>query len=338
MRLRFEQLESHLARELLPIYLVSGDEPLQAMEAADAIRAQARARGFAEREVLHAEAGFDWGSLAAASDNLSLFAEQRLLELNIPNAKPGDAGSKALVAYAEHPPADCLLLINCAKLDKRQQQGKWFKALEQQGAVLQVWPLDYQALPGWIERRMRAKGLKPSPEAAQLLADRVEGNMLAAAQEIDKLRLLHGDEPIDGEAILASVADSARFTVFDWVDAALAGEAERASHILEGLYGEGGEPVLMLWALAREIRALEAMAAGLAEGQGMGAVLAAQRVWDKRKPLYQGALARHPGVRRWQHFLVLAARIDRMIKGLEQGTVRDELLHLALLVAGLRLR
>lgn len=336
MRLRFEQLESHLSKELLPIYLVSGDEPLQSMEAVDAIRVQARGRGFSEREVMHAEAGFDWNSLGAASDNLSLFAEQRILELNIPTGKPGDAGSKALVAYAEHPPQDCVLLINCAKLDKRQQQGKWFKALEKQGAVLQVWPVEYKALPGWIERRMRGKGLNPTPEAAQLLADRVEGNMLAAAQEIDKLCLLHGDEALDGETILASVADSARFTVFDLVDAALAGEGERVAHIVEGLYGEGTESVLILWALAREIRMLETMAAGLAEGQAMQAVLAANRVWDKRKALCQAALARHPAIR-WQRFLALSARIDRMVKGLEPGTPRDELLHLALLVAGVRI-
>jgi DNA polymerase-3 subunit delta len=336
MRLRSEQLAAHLAKPLLPIYLVSGDEPLQLNEATDALRAAARAQGFGEREVLQVETGFDWAALAAAGSNLSLFAERKLIELRLPSGKPGDAGAKALTAYAAAPSPDNLLLISCGKLEKQQQGSKWFKALEAAGAVVQVWPVEPRALPGWIRQRLLSRGMQPTPEAAQLLAERVEGNMLAAAQEVEKLVLLHGAGPLDGEAVRAAVADSARYDVFELADAALGGDAARCARIVEGLRGEGEEPVLILWALVREVRALALIAAEQAAGTPLDTLLQQQRVWDKRKPLYQAALKRH-NLRRWRALLRRAARLDRICKGAEPGTPWDELLQFSLLMAGVRI-
>ncbi len=336
MRLRAEQLAADLGKRLLPIYLVSGDEPLQVNEAADAIRAAARAQGFDERQVLQAETGFDWSSLAAAGDSLSLFAARKLIELRLPSAKPGDAGSKALVAYAERPSRDDLLLIICGKLEKAQQNGKWFKALDAAGVVVQIWPVEPRALPGWVRQRLAARGFKATPEAVALLAERVEGNLLAAAQEVEKLVLLYGSGELDADTVRAAVSDSARYDVFELADSALGGDAARCARILQGLRGEGSEPVLILWALVREVRALALIAAATEGGAALDSLLQQQRVWDKRKPLYHAALKRH-NAQRWRLLLRRAARLDRIVKGAEPGNPWDELLQLSLLIAGVRI-
>lgn len=337
MKLRAEDLPRHLAGQLLPVYLLSGDEPLQLGEAADAVRRAARERGYDERELMHAEAGFDWQALTAACDALSLFAEKRVLDLRLPSGKPGDAGAKALTAYAERPAEDTVLLVTAGKLDKRQQQSKWFKALDKAGATLQVWPVPHAQLPRWIGQRMRAAGLEPTAEATQIIADRVEGNLLAAVQEVEKLRLLFGSGSVDADAVTQVVADSARYDLFEWVDTALAGDAARAARMCEGLRGEGQEPVLMVWALTREIRSLAIMAEAVAAGTPLDAAMQAQKVWSKRQGPVRAALTRHRSPRRWHAFLARAARIDRMIKGAEPGNAWDELLQLALLLAGVRL-
>lgn len=340
MRVRIDQLASHLQQGLKPLYLISGDEPLQVMEASDAIRARARQQGFSEREVLHAEGGFDWNALNAACGSLSLFAEQRLLELRLPGGKPGKEGGAALSEYAANPPSDTLLLIISGKIDSASQKSKWFKALDAAGVILQVWPVDPGALPGWVMGRMRSRGMQPTAEAAQLLAERVEGNLLAAAQEIEKLRLLFdqgGSEatPIDIAQVEEGVADSARYDIFELVDTALLGDAARTARVIEGLRAEGVEPILVLWALLREIRTMAQMAGELAEGGGLDAILGQYRVWDKRKGPVRAGLQRHT-VKRWLLLVRRAGRIDRMIKGVEPGNPWDELLQLALLMAGVR--
>lgn len=336
MKLRFEQLDDHLQQGLRPVYLLSGDEPLQLGEAADAIRSAARAQGFAEREVMHVEAGFDWNSLAAVSDTLSLFAEQRLIDLRLPSGKPGREGGAALSAYAANPPPDTVLLISCGKLDKNAAKAKWFKSLDKAGVTLQVWPVEAAALPRWVQQRMRSRGLSASSEATQLLAERVEGNMLAAAQEVEKLHLLYGEASIDAEMVEQGVADSARYDIFELVDTALLGNAERVARVMEGLRGEGVEPILILWALVREIRAMEEMAYEIEHGASVDAVMKSRWVWQKRQPAVRAGLQRHTQ-RRWSQLLRRAVRIDRMVKGAEQGNPRDELLQLALLMAGIRL-
>ncbi len=336
MRLRFEQLEGHLRQPLLPIYLVSGDEPLQRAEACDAIRAAAREQGFSEREVMHVEGGFDWGELQAASDALSLFAERRIIELRMPSPKPGKEGGAALAEYAANPPSDNLLLIDCGKLEKAQQNGKWFKALDKAGAVLQVWPVEAGRLPGWISERMRRHGLQPSREAAQLLAEMVEGNMLAADQEIAKLALLHPPGPLGVEAVEAAAADSVRYDNFELVDAAFNGEAARCRRMLDGLRGEGEEPLKLLAALLFKLRQVEPMARAVAAGVSPGQAMKEARVFQKSQGPTAAMLSRHP-LRRIQTLVGRAARVDRMVKGAEPGNPWDELMQLTLLIAGVRL-
>ncbi|MCW8918037.1 MAG: DNA polymerase III subunit delta [Gammaproteobacteria bacterium] len=340
MKLYLEKLHDHLQQGLRPLYLLSGDEPLQLGEAADAIRAAARAHGFAGREVMHAEGNFDWSALASASNTLSLFAEQRLIDLRLPSGKPGKEGGAALSDYAANLPPDTVLLVSSGKLDKTAQNSKWFKALDKVGVTLQVWPVEPAALPQWVAQRMRTRGLAATPEAARLLAERVEGNMLAAAQEVEKLRLLYGEKggeaTVDVAMVEQGVADSARYDIFELVDTALLGDAARVARVLEGLKGEGVEPILILWALVREIRALEEMAWEVEHGASVDAVLKARWVWEKRKPAVRAGLKRH-NTRRWSQLLRRAARIDRMAKGAEPGEPRDELLQLALLIAGVRL-
>ena len=333
MKLKPEQLATHLQRPLAPVYVLSGDEPLLVQEAADAIRASARAQEYTERLVMFVESSFDWNTLTQAADSLSLFAERRLLELRMPGGKPGDAGSKALQAYAERPADDTVLLVICGKLDKASPSSKWYQALEQAGVTVQIRPVELRALPAWISQRMQQKGLRPSREAVALLAERIEGNLLAAVQEIDKLLLLYGPGPLDIDAVTAAVADSARFDVFILVDAALEGGAARVVRVLDGLREEGVEPVLLVWALARELRQLAAIAEQLGRGTTLAAALAHQKVWDKRKPLLERAVKRH-GAPRWRALIRHCARIDRMVKGMEQGSAWDELVQLALAMAG----
>ena len=337
MNIRFEDLPSQLSQGLKPVYIISGDEPLQLGEACDAIRQQARTQGFSEREVLHVEKSFDWEQFLAASNSLSLFAEQRLLELRMPSGKPGDKGSKALQEYAQNPAPDTVLLIIAGKIEKAAQNSKWYKALDGIGSSVQVWPVEAKMLPQWIRRRMQAKGMKPAPEAVTLLAERVEGNLLAAAQEIDKLLLLHGAGPIDFAAMAESVADSARYDIYGLVDAALGGDTKRVLRMLAGLKAEGAENVLLLWALTREIRSLQAMAKQMEQGERLDQVIAKHRVWPKRKPLVTAGLRRHNNSQAWLTMLQRAARLDLMIKGRKTGNVWDELLQLCLMMAGVTL-
>lgn len=336
MKLDARSLDKHLQGGLSPVYIVAGDEPLQVMEAVDAIRAAARSRGYSEREVFHAERGFDWSSLSAEANNLSLFAEQRILELRIPSGKPGDAGSKALSAYAAEVSTDNLLILILPKLDQAQQRSKWFKSLDAVGVFLPLWPPTAQQLPAWVRQRMTGKGLAPDEAAVQLLADRVEGNLLAAEQEMEKLLLLHGAGPISAEQVADAVASSARFDIFGLVDAALNGEHERCIRMLKGVRQEGVEAILVLWALSREVRSLAAMALKLESGQSPDQVMGAERVWEKRKPYVRKGLQRHNATR-WQQLLRRCSYIDRMIKGQATGNPWDELLELTLLMAGARL-
>lgn len=333
MKVRFEQLAGMLDKPLAPVYLLGGDEPLQLGEAADAVRAAARAQGYSERQVLHVETGFDWQSLLAEAGNLSLFAERRLLDLRLPSGKPGDGGAKALTTYAAQPPEDILLLITCARLDSAQQRSKWFTALERVGVVVQIWPVEATRLPAWITRRMQARGLTPSPAAAALLADHVEGNLLAAAQEIDKLCLLNATGALDADAVADAVADSARFDVFTLADAALSGDAARSARVLYGLRAEGIEPVLILWALARELRTLATLAFAREHGEPLETAMRRLRVWDRRKPLITQALKRYSAAH-WRAALVRAGRSDRVIKGMVPGNTWDELLQLVEIMAG----
>lgn len=333
MRLRPEQIPAHLAKGLASVYLVSGEEPFQLEQVSSAIRHKAQELGHADRQIMHVERGFDWQQLTASADALSLFADKRLLELRLPSGKPGDAGSKALQRYCDNLPEDIVLLIMAGKLEKSQQNTRWFKALEQSGVVVQVWPIEVDKLPLWIKHRMQLRDMQPTAEALAMLADRLEGNLLAADQELEKLRLLTGGGMVDADQVAAAVSDSARYDVFSLVDTALLGDAARAVRILYGLQSEGVEPVLVLWALGREIRSLAGMSYAMQQGQAMGQVMAQYRVWDKRKRSVQAALRRYP-LKRWQGLLWQVGAIERVIKGQATGKPWDELLQLTLKVAG----
>ncbi|MGD9386243.1 MAG: DNA polymerase III subunit delta [Thioalkalispiraceae bacterium] len=333
MKIPLQQLAKQLSNNLAPIYLVSGDEPFQLDEACRMIRTAAEQQGYSERQVFHAERGFDWTQLVTESNSLSLFAEKKLLELRIPTGKPGREGTRVLQEYTEAIPEDTILLISTAKLEAAQTKSKWLKLLESAGVFIQVWPVDVMRLPQWINQRLAYRKLSAGPEAIKVLADRVEGNLLAADQELEKLLLLYGEGELSIEQIQSAVSDSARYDIFSFADQALAGEPERVSKFLFGLKAEGVEAILMLWVLNREIRVLHQILDDMQHGSNLDAALAAQRVWDKRKPMIKKALARTSlaSTRQW---LQACRQIDRIIKGQQAGRAWDELLELALQVAG----
>ena len=298
--------------ELKPVYLLAGEEHLLVLEAADALRARARQLGYAEREILDADANYDWDALARAGASLSLFAARRLIDLRLPTGKPGKDGAEALIAYCSNPPPDTVLLITCTQWSKAHETA-WVAALEKAGTFVPSWPMKPDELPGWIGQRMAARGLKPDDAAIEALAGRVEGNSLAAAQEIDKLVLLHGSAPLDAETLEELVADSARFDVFKLADAAFDGDAARAVRILQGLRAEGEQvPALMGWLLNQ----LQLVARLASAGGSLATALRNERVWGPREAIIRKALSR-AGRAHWDRCLVQAARIDRISKGRE---------------------
>lgn len=331
MRINPRQLPQSLNKGLLPIYIVSGDEPLVVQECCDSIRAAARDTGFSERELLHAEHNFDWGQLLASAGSMSLFAERKVIELRLPGGKPGDKGSKALQEFARLASDDLLLLLVLPKLDRSQLNSKWIKTLDQKGVLIQVWPVDAQEMPRWIHQRLRAAGLDAEPEAIQILASRVEGNLLAASQEIEKLKLLSSDNLITAATMSDAVASSARYDVFGLIDRALAADAEAAIKTLHGLRAEGVEAPVVLWALAREIRSLLEIGEKLDQGQPIARLVRIQ----KRQPLVQSALSRlHP--RQLEGLLLRARAVDNAIKGGKDQDPWTGLLELTLNLSGKR--
>ncbi|CAK0772746.1 DNA polymerase III subunit delta [Gammaproteobacteria bacterium] len=328
MRLYLEQLDRHLTTErLAPIYLFSGDETLLVEEAGDRVRAAARQSGCVEREVLHAVQGFDWRILTRAGANLSLFAARRLLELRLPTGKPGTEGTKTLVALASHPPPDTVVLIFCPKMESATQKSTWVTSLDRAGVLVIIRTIESGALPAWITARMRSRGLIPDAEAVRLLAERVEGNLLAGVQEIEKLHLLRGAGPVDVKAVESAVADSAHFDVYALPDACLMGDQARAVRILLGLRGEGMELPIILWTLTRELRILAGTIVELERGRSVEQVLSG--VWDRRRPIMIRAL-RRIGARRSEALLQRAAQVDRYIKGSLPGDPWGGMLDLVL--------
>ncbi|MGI9303412.1 MAG: DNA polymerase III subunit delta [Gammaproteobacteria bacterium] len=323
-----------MGKGLAPVYLICGAEPFQVLEAADAVRSCARDSGYTDRHVMHVERGFDWQALHTASANLSLFAERQLIDLRIPDGKPGAQGGKALSAYCESPPQDTVLLIQSGKLERAAANSSWAKAIESIGVVVQVWPLSASETRDWVVRRLRKHGITAGGEVAELLAQRVEGNLLAAAQEIDKLALLCDQSSLDAETALGALTDSSRFDVYALADTCLGGDAKRAVRILRSLRAEGAEPTVVLWALSREVRELTRMSAALGKGESLSQVL--QPVWGKRKPLFQSALKRGKADR-WPQLLRRCVQSDKVIKGQTAGNAWDELLQLTLAMAGMPL-
>ena len=332
--LRFEQLEAHLSRELRPLYAIHGDEPLLALEAADAIRARARASGFSERVVLAAERGFHWGELAASGANRSLFGDRKLIELRLATGKPGADGAAAIEAFCGNLPPDALTVVTLPRLDKAGQASSWFRAIERQGIVVNVYPVERSRLPEWIAARLARHKQRASAETLQFLADCVEGNLLAAHQEIQKLGLLLPAGELEFEAVRAAVMNVARYDALKLTEAMLSGERARLARMLEGLRGEGEAPPRVLWILAEEIRAIARVQNGIAAGRALADVLREARVWGDARQTLVGRAARKLPRAALLAALEHAAKVDRVVKGIVKGDAWDELLQLGLRFAG----
>ena len=333
MKIRPEQLQSHLSKELLAVYVISGDEPLLTQESADAVRLAARNKGFSGREVFHGEGKFDWGQLHNEANALSLFTEKKIIEVRISNGKPGDKGSKAICELCTNPNPDNLLLVILPKLERAAQNSKWVKALESSGAHIQVWPITGEQLPRWIKQRLLESNITANQQAVEILAERVEGNLLAAVQEIEKLKLLAIDGKVDAIMMSSVVADSARYNLFEFVDKVLAGDAQSAARSLRGLHSEGTDAIPLLWAITRELRILIKASEQISQGESRDRALKNAGVWEKRLPLFRTAIQRcsAPHLRM---LLYQAGAIDRGIKGMRKADVWDELTTLVLSLAG----
>ncbi len=321
MQLRADQLEAHLARGLKPIYTVYGDEPLLAQEAGDAIRAAARAAGYGERKVFSVSgAHFDWSGVLGAAQAMSLFADRQLIEIRIPSGKPGKDGSEALQRYCAQLGDEVLTLVQLPRLDFQQTKAAWFGALDAAGVTLRVEPVERKALPGWIAQRLARQDQRvPSGEPGQrtlaFFADRVEGNLLAAHQELQKLALLYPAGELSFEQVEAAVLDVARYDVFKLGEAVLAGQVARALRMLDGLRAEGESPVLVHWTLAEDIRALHRVRAAQADGRPLPLALREARVWGLKERLFERALpllADH----QLEHLVEAASVCDGLVKGL----------------------
>jgi DNA polymerase-3 subunit delta len=322
MQIRSDQLQPHLARGLKRVYTVHGDEPLLAQEAADAIRAAARAAGHTERQV-HTVAGahFDWSRLLGAAQAMSLFAERQLVEIRIPSGKPGKDGSEALQRYCATLSNDVLTLVTCPRLDRAQQQAAWFGALDAAGVSVRVDAVDRQALPQWIAQRLalqqqRVQAGEPGQSALAFFADQVEGNLLAAQQEITKLGLLHPAGELTFEQIEAAVLDVARHDVFKLGEAVLAGNVARTLRMLDGLQAEGEAAVLVLHTLAGDILAIKRVKAALAAGRPLPVALRDARVWGARERLIERVVLRL-GDRNVAELVEAAQVCDGLVKGLK---------------------
>lgn len=345
MRLNFEQLAPFLEeqKDIPPVFLVTGNEPLQMMEAADCIRQVARNHEFVERDVLHADGKFDWGALMGASNSLSLFSERKMIDLRVEMKTPGKAGSQAIRNYMENPPEDKILLLQTQKLVGNARNAAWVKAIEKKGVVIQVWELSSPQTMAWISKRLRKEGMQPTADAVRLLTERVEGNLLAATQEISKLKLLFhsGDTEtvIDEEKVLSAVSDSSRYSIFDLSNAVMLGESHRVQHIHHNLREEGVPIQLVLWTLSDLGRQLYTASFNIRNGMQLSQILS--RMPRPRQQPFQKALQRLQHVN-WKDILKKNAQIDRLSKGQGDiankglGRVWSELLELALILAGTR--
>lgn len=338
MRLRADQLTGHIQQGLAPIYLIYGDEQMLVEESSDLLRQAARKLGADDRQVWHVEGRFDWSQIQWQEQTMSLFASQRLLEIRLPSGSPGKEGGEALRKYCLSPPADTTLLIISGKIDTRSQKSKWFTELEHLGVTLPIWPIDAAQLPSWIAQRMKQKGLQANQAITTLIAERVEGNLYAAAQEIDKLLLLCPDGNVDEQTVLNSVADNARFQAFGLMDMAYAGQAEKIPRVVDGLRAEGLEFLSVFSAVSWSLHRMVDMAKQIESGQQIEQVFRNQKpqVWQKSWPLVKKALATHTR-QQWQLFLSKMARIDQAAKGASKDCPWSLLEELCLQVAGIKM-
>ena len=334
MQLTVERLMERLrAQPLAPVYFFHGDEPLQLLECADAVRARALTEGINERCVYDADTGIDWQALAEEGNALSLFATRRLFEIRLGERKPDKGGPEFLERLASQGLAEDVVVVTAGKPDKSARNARWFKALEADAVCVATRDLRGAALPEWLARRAARFGRRLERGAAELVAERVEGNMLAAAQEVEKLALLVDAETITEDDVLAAVRDSARYDVFQFADAVLAGDLARALRMVRGLREEGTEALLLNWALGRELRSLVAMAAAIERGKALPAVLDEYRVWQGRKLAIRRVLERC-SKDDLMDLLAYANFIDTVVKGGRSGDPWDEIEILSMKLSG----
>ena len=330
IQIRADQLDANLARALQPLYVIHGAEPLLSLEAADAIRVKARADGCSERDVFVVERGFDWARLTHSAADMSLFSERKLIELRLSTGKPDAAGAQVLEAYCAKLVIENVTIVSVPRLAKRDQSSAWFSALSQAAVVVNVYDIPRGELPTWLSRRLARQKQTASNEALGFLADAVEGNLLAAHQEIQKLGLLYPAGNLDFEQVRSAVMNVARHDVYQLAEAMLAGDAVRAARVTESLRGEGEQAPRVLWVLAEELRSLARIQRGSAGGRAVADLLRENRVWGEPRSGLMTRAVRQITPERVRAALVAAARVDRISKGIGKGDVWDELLQLAL--------
>ena len=329
MHLSFDQLPAHLERELRPLYVLTGDEPLGMKEAIDAIRQAVRLQGYDERLSYTAERYFDWKQLKASSQSISLFASRRLIELHIPSGKPGVEGGKALQEFAADLPGDTISLITLPKLDKTGQSSGWFSALEKIGVVIPLQTVEIERLPRWIGNRLQAQGQQADEATLEFLANQVEGNLLAAHQEIQKLSLLYPAGKLEAEAVREAVLNVSRYDVFQLGDALLAGDAPRTARILLGLEAEGAQPLALLGVLAWLLRGVTRVKQAETRGENLANAMQQAKIWGDRQAQVKRMLARI-SLRQLQAAMLKMAEIDKICKGIAPGKPWLELSRLCI--------
>lgn len=314
-------------------YLIHGEEDILRIEAADAIRSAARSQNFSERQVLVVETGFDWSLLIEATQSVGLFADKKLLEIHVPSGKPGKEGSVMLQQLAENLPEDICIILLLPKMERVQTQSKWFQSWSKVATVIEAKTVSPAALPQWVKSRLKAQNLTITDDALALFVERVEGNLLAAQQEIDKLALIHphGYQITLSDA-QSAVANVARFDVLQLAATWMKGDSTRLMHLLDGLAAEGGEPVLMLWAISEDIRTLLRLLAALKQGKTVNELRQTLRLWGEKQTLAPIA-AKRIGAKRLLSALQSCARIDRQIKGVDNGEAWTEIKYLLLSLA-----
>ena len=325
MQIRADQLRNDLKTRQHPVYLVCGEEPLQHRESVDMLRKAAKYYGYEEREVYTADSSFDWQTLNSIACEMSLFASKRLIEIHLPTGKPSDKGA-ALIDYCEHLPEDIILLIIAGKIESATKKTKWYKALEKVAGIVTVWPVEGQQLNQWLNQRLLSNGLSLQAESLQLINDRVEGNLLAADQEIEKLSLLYPATEqtvnLTHEQVSEAVFDSARYNLFELFDCALSGDLQRAAKMLNGLQGEGQSIILIMSLVAKEVRMLAKMSVILDQTKDIQSAMKGHYIFPKRKNLITQAL-RNSQPQVWQKLLQQLYLADKMAKGAEQGDPWD---------------
>ena len=338
MEISSGQLNAQLRPPNRALYWVSGDDPLLMLEAGDAIRSFLRKQGFEQRDLFHVDKNFDWNNFFQLTSSLSLFAEKRVIELRFASAKPDEEGKKALQHFIDNPSADIAVMIIGPKLDKATTSTKWFGNLTANALLVKVWPLKREELPNWLNTRLKAAGISASRDAVAMLADRVEGNLLAAVQDIERIKLAYADnngteKQLEASDIADFVSDNSRLTSYDLIDATLLGETSRAQKILQGLRAEGVHPLPILATFTRELDSLLPMLAQKEQGQTSEVIMRNARVWSNRKTAVKSSLARLSKSEAWQ-LLHHARLIDGAIKGMNLANPWDELSLLSLRLSG----